>query len=202
MRTPLLNPRLALADAGGGRRLFRITYSRPATITVTRRVGRKDMNEPKLKRRWFRFSLRTLLVVIALLCIWLGIITQRANKQRTAVVAVRNAGGKAHYYNGYNDSGEILTGYRPHGPEWLLNLLGYDYFGDIIEVELDDKQITDELVAQLKNLQELRQLSLRGVPITESALAQLSELPTLEYLDLALTPITLAGCEKLGKFRA
>jgi hypothetical protein len=39
----------------------------------------------KLRRRWLRFRLRTMIVAVGLLGIWLGIITNRANRQRRAI---------------------------------------------------------------------------------------------------------------------
>ena len=36
----------------------------------------------KPRRHWFRFSLRTMMVAIALICVWLGVISYRANKQK------------------------------------------------------------------------------------------------------------------------
>jgi hypothetical protein len=35
---------------------------------------RPKAESPKRKRRWFQFSLRSLLIVVTLLCVWLGMI--------------------------------------------------------------------------------------------------------------------------------
>ena len=45
------------------------------------------------KRRWFRFSLRTMLLATTMLCIWLGWKINAAREQRQAVAAVRELGG-------------------------------------------------------------------------------------------------------------
>ena len=46
------------------------------------------------RRRWLRFSLRTLFIVVTLLCVWLGIQVNAARRQREAVTAILNIGGK------------------------------------------------------------------------------------------------------------
>src|SRR6476659_4651164 len=51
----------------------------------------------RMKSRWFRFSLRTLLLLITALCVWLGIQVNAARRQREAVAAILKAGGRVHY---------------------------------------------------------------------------------------------------------
>ena len=46
-------------------------------------------NPSKPRRRWFQFSLRTLLVLVTVLCVWLAMTAERARKQRKAVAAIR-----------------------------------------------------------------------------------------------------------------
>jgi hypothetical protein len=50
-----------------------------------------------MKSRWFRFSLRTLLLVIAVLCVWLGIQVNAARRQKEAVAAIQKAGGEINF---------------------------------------------------------------------------------------------------------
>jgi hypothetical protein len=70
------------------------------------------------KRRWLQFSLRTLLVAVTLLAVWLGLWTDRARRQRVAVQRVRELGGDIRY------DYENQKGGQPPGPEWLRRLLG------------------------------------------------------------------------------
>ena len=45
-------------------------------------------NPSKPRRRWFQYSLRTLFVLVTVLCVWLGVTVERARKQREAVVVL------------------------------------------------------------------------------------------------------------------
>ena len=45
---------------------------------------------PKRKRRWFRFSLKTFVVVLTVFCVWLGLLVHRVNKQKEAVQWVKD----------------------------------------------------------------------------------------------------------------
>jgi len=56
---------------------------------------------PKRKRRWYQFSLRTLLIEIVVLAVgfgWLGRNVERKRQQRDAVAAIVKMGGTTDYY--------------------------------------------------------------------------------------------------------
>jgi hypothetical protein len=40
------------------------------------------------RRRWFRISLRTLLLLVTVLCIWLGVKVNLARRQKEAIAAL------------------------------------------------------------------------------------------------------------------
>ena len=42
-------------------------------------------DQPKPRRRWLQFSLRTLFVVVTVFCVWMGLVTKAARDQRQAV---------------------------------------------------------------------------------------------------------------------
>ena len=48
-------------------------------------------------RRWFRFGLRTLLIFLTVLCVWLGFQVNAARRQHAAVQAILQAGGTVAY---------------------------------------------------------------------------------------------------------
>ena len=55
---------------------------------------------PQHRRRWYQFSLRTLLVAMVVLGVgfaWVGLEVKRASDQREAVQAIRSVGGKVEF---------------------------------------------------------------------------------------------------------
>ena len=52
---------------------------------------------PKRRRRWFRFSLRSLLIFVAVAGVWLGQKANRAQKQSRAVEAIAKWGGTVNF---------------------------------------------------------------------------------------------------------
>ncbi len=53
--------------------------------------------QPKSRRRWYQYSLRTLLAVVAALSVWFAIVAKRVEDQKRAVAAIEAVGGKAFY---------------------------------------------------------------------------------------------------------
>lgn len=51
----------------------------------------------KRRRRWFQYSLRSFLVVVTALAVWLGVVVNRAREQREAVKAIEALGGSVMY---------------------------------------------------------------------------------------------------------
>jgi hypothetical protein len=85
-----------------------------------------------INRRWFRFSLRTLLVGMALLAVvggWLGAQVDRARNRRNAIHQIEADGGRVY---GLGESAH-------HRPKWLLKLdLALGDFGEVTAVVLPD----------------------------------------------------------------
>lgn len=71
--------------------------------------------------------------------------------------------------------------------------------GRVIEVKLDGRQVDDLALDQVKNLSELRVLSLFGSSVTDEGVAKLSGLKYLDSLGLGRTPITDHGLIYLEK---
>jgi hypothetical protein len=57
----------------------------------------KLMGEVKPDRRWAQLSLRTLLVIVTVLCVVLGMWIVPAERQRRAVAAIEAVGGSVEY---------------------------------------------------------------------------------------------------------
>ena len=101
-------------------------------------------NPPKPRRRWLQFSLRTLLVVVTVFCIWMWIATKRAREQRWAVEAILKAGGTVAYRHEYFPMSPYPPS-DPPGPDWLRQWFGNEYFFSVakVDVRLRPSEIND-----------------------------------------------------------
>ncbi len=124
----------------------------------------------KPRRRWLRFSLRTMLLVITLLCVWLGPKIIVARRQHEAVEAILKTGGEVEFdYQmvpsgiepdefGYKSGADVL----PPGPAWLRKIIGDEFFCDVVRVTLKGRIIHESDFAQLAKLPRLREVWLVG----------------------------------------
>jgi hypothetical protein len=86
-------------------------------------------------RRYLRFSVRGLIVLVLVLGAGLGWLVRGARIQREAVAAITIPGGAVRY-----DWEGTIEGFVPEGklwaPRWLVDLIGVDYFGHVISASL------------------------------------------------------------------
>ena len=89
-------------------------------------------------RRWLRFSLRTFLLVLTALCIWLGVKVNQARRQKEAVAALKALGTGFYYAHQRDDAYPhgISPGHELVVPKWLDELAGYDFFRTVISVQV------------------------------------------------------------------
>ncbi len=146
---------------------------------------------------FLRFSVRGLILLVLVIGAGLGWLVRSARIQRDAVVAIRKAGGTAKYdwqlSNGYETPGA-----RPRAPGWLVHLVGADYFGHVVDVDLYDNDLTtDATIEQAGHLTQLRRLMLIKSSVSDASLSHLKGLTKLHYLELCGTRITDAGLSNL-----
>ena len=184
--------------------------------------------KPKSKRRWYQYSLRTLLIFVTLFavaCSWFTVKMQQAKRQREAVEEILRLGGIVLYdYETFEDedsihiSGGATIVNEPSTPLWLRNLLGRDFFYNVTTViiysygldyidnltQIENLyligSITDANLSHLGLLTKLQTLYLYDSPITDAGLANLEGLPNLKLLDIHSMPITDAGLAHLKRF--
>jgi len=169
--------------------------------------------QPRRRRRWFQYSLRTLLLVMFLTSIglsWFAVRLQQARRQREGVEEIKKLGGVVCYDYEAHQSG------KPPGPGWLRKLLGDDFFAevDLVQVSNDaamehlnglprlsavvcDTRVTDVGLEQLKGLTQLRELYLEYLDVTDIGLEHLKALTQLQALYLSGTRVTDAGLDHL-----
>ena len=92
-------------------------------------------------RRWFRFSLRTLLVLMTALAVWLGLYAKSLRDRKAAVVLIEQLNG--------------ALGVKLAGPAWLWRLVGDErYFFDPAGVHFNagERPTDDDLRMVMKHL--------------------------------------------------
>lgn len=152
------------------------------------------MSDEPASRPWWRyvrFSLRGLMVLVLAAGAGLGWYVRSARIQRQAVAAIEQAGGSVAYEWDLQNGKRIPNG-KPFWPKWLVNLVGVDYFGNVVAVDLIDFG-TDELLVEVSKLTRLEDLQLNGSEVTDAGLAFLSGLTKLKHLTLRKSKVTDAG---------
>lgn len=179
------------------------------------------------RRRWrcWRFTLRGLLLFIAILSVWLGSITHRARTQKQAVDAIQRLGGHVRYdyqqyapptapstdpkpdrrwhkYNYTKRIAELLAeeaAYTPPGPEWLRALVGDDYFTSVVTVSLSGAAVTNDVLAHVGRLSSVTTLHLNSTAVDDEGIRRLAALAKLEELRLSHTRATGASLKFLQR---
>ncbi len=167
-----------------------------------------NLGGPRLKRRCVKFSLRSLIVGVGVVAIWLGWWVNSATRQQQAVRAILARGGSIAYDYQYDAAiTRRLPKGEPSRPVWLQRLLGDDYFHNVVMAGLDidetfhDVGAKDADLLQLKGLPHLKLLYLCGGRITDDGLEHLQNLTELRRLFLWKNPISGEGLKYLSRLR-
>ena len=166
------------------------------------------------RRRWLRYSLRSLLVAMTIGCVAFGLWRNSAEKQRRAVAVIEEAGG----FVGYD--------YDLYGEEtpWLAHLLGRDYVASVEEaylagytdaplvaashlrrllwLEVNMHVLNHSRLELLADCTEVRDLTLPEADITDEGLASLEGMVHLEALSLENCQIGDGGIVHLRKLKS
>ena len=143
----------------------------------------------KPKRRWFQFSLATLLLLTLVCAVVLALWVAPAARQRRAVAFVESMGGLVEYAEEGDEAALAPAGLR----EWL----GRDYFQPVETVDLYGTQVSDAGLGHLEGLTALEGLDLRGTQVSDAGLVHLESLTALEVLYLGGTQVGDAGMAHL-----
>lgn len=149
------------------------------------------------RRRWFRFSLRGLLIVTALASIWLGWRVKKVRDADAAVAAVKQAGGGMFLGQVFrNGSGTMIAGFPPRA-RWRRIVLGEEDGVWVVSFNNHFNELTDKrLIGASKALARVGGrlwLSDNGTQITNASLEHVAHISNLEQLDMISSRITDPG---------
>lgn len=143
-------------------------------------------------RRWYQFSLRSLMATMVLASIasaWLAQERNEVRKRQEAIAAIEEQGGHVLYNNAH--------AFRPR---WLQLLLGDDSEGEVEVASIGDNA-TDAGLVPLASLTSLRGLYCDNTQITDAGLVHLAGLTNLELVELSNTEVTDGGLAHLAGLR-
>lgn len=118
------------------------------------------------QKRWFRVSLRTLLILFTCVAIAVGLLARYVQQRRAAFAAIRKAGGT------------ILV-YPTDAPQWM-RWLGMELVGRVKQVDLRKGKVDNDLMTHIGRLTELRRLDLSDANIDDEGLRRIAHLPVYE----------------------
>jgi hypothetical protein len=161
---------------------------------------------PKRKRRWFQFSLRSLLILVMLVsivCSWGTVRLRRALKRNAAVQTIKEFGGRVFYDYQFDRERQLQSGAEAREPNWERRLLGEPAVENVYGVWFmagngGPTRVTDADLERIAVLTEVRSLVLhRCSQVTDAGVAYLAQFKELELLYLTGTRITDAGLKTL-----
>jgi internalin A len=157
-------------------------------------------------RRYFRFSMRRLVLLVLVIGGWLGWLTRSARIQRDAVAAIERSGGRAWYDC---DQRGLSTPKPKNGqgppskrrlwpPGWLVDRVGIDYFSHPVMVVLWPREgRADEALFRVGQLRRLDTLIVYPEVLADDSLAPLEGMSALKRLELFNTKVGDAGLAHL-----
>jgi internalin A len=166
------------------------------------------IEETLVTQRWWRISrlrlsLRALMIIVLALGCGLGWVVRRAHVQRDAVAAIERCGGRVWYdwevrRSRVQADGEYIGGISrkksvSRWPKWLVDRLGPDYFGDVVQVQVGGKD-PDAVMTRVAKLSRLEQLNFTlDVPVSDAGIKSVRELTALKSFGVPIRGGKLTG---------
>jgi hypothetical protein len=148
------------------------------------------MNRRKPNRRWFRFTLRGLMICVLILCVWLAWVVNRAHFQRDLLAALDRCDAVPKFSIEFNEQGEEIepgqTDFEPSAfANWLAPWIGEEYFyPTIVGARFYEHSPTIEALRLLARLPRVYVLSFSAAGISSEMLDQIKSLPAIERLEI------------------
>lgn len=144
-----------------------------------------SMNTTIESKRWrFQYTLRSLLILMFVVCLgmsWVAVRMRKADRQRKAVESIRKFGGLVYYEHAFDDLKHVRHRPQPPIPRFVQDLLGDDFFADVLYIDLGPTKVSDADLECLETLDRLEWLVLSDTEITDAGLVHLKEFPTCEF---------------------
>lgn len=175
------------------------------------------MNElpHKKRRRWLSFSLRGMLVLITLLCVFLGLIGvewMESRREEAAVMKLREAGAWIcyDYQRDRNqleaDNPEVVFNESPtpYGPAAVRYLFGEHIFSRVVEIDFSyfpgNTENANQVASELPKLSKLSSLGFQNrTALSDESIEQIAKIPKLRSLYFCGGSITPAQLRYLGE---
>jgi len=158
-----------------------------------------------------RFNLRSLMIFVTFLCVWMGYYFDAVRRQRQAVQAIRTLNGRITYdYDLLEENGiEELKWKR-----WMRSKLGAEYVAQVDQVWFTGREIEpigmghygwpkseicDDDLELFEDLPALTDLCLIDTHVTDRGVPLLKRLKSLQGLCVTGTRITPAGIADLRR---
>ena len=176
-----------------------------------------ESGTPKRKRRWLQYSLRTFLLLVAVLSVWLANEVNNAQKQRAAVAAIQENGGTVVFdWVRKNwlapmplDNTEYALVLERKGEfretSWFESILGSEYFDRVEAVYFSDEtleeRVSPESLDALDDLPNLVELQFYGGIIDDDGIRRIAKHQDLEVLHLMSFRVTDSGFRHLSALK-
>jgi hypothetical protein len=136
------------------------------------------------RRRWFRFRLRTLLIVVTMLSLplaWVGWELQKVRQERPVIASIEEQGGEVYFYSIFDEQ------------SWWEKTKERCFGKRAMTVSLHDPEVID--LTSLVALENLKELYICSPKVKD--LSPLAELKNLERLYLDYTQVTDEQVQRL-----
>jgi len=156
-------------------------------------MSSEKIHRPR-RRVAFRFSLRSLLIAITLLCVGLSWWMYRARRQAAAVKGIQACGGWVYYDYQHYDSKNSISDFAADSPipKWLIEGLGVDFFHHVDVVSMvyayenggktrrDNPNVDANIASYLAGFPYLRGLFVNEQQLTNDGFREVAKLKYLE----------------------